>query len=296
MESKEDCLSKFRKSCDFANVKLCVKCRRNVTNRMAQEVQSQDDVFLSEELHLPEKCVLLRMGKFWVCSSCSSMTGDIPKKKIATLKLNMVRTENEKLFVPQSHQYNISRSASESQGTPSDSDNSRIPILVFMPSSVKALDLYPELNIESISSSQVLTSVYSGDVKQSDIEVYHQVQLHKYYNAQKSSDIVFGFIEDESRRFLSSVVQDTQESKIHGSDKWITVFNEDIKWRLKGYGPYFIRVVLNFPFNADEVIATNLVQDGFTVTVTMESNSEGEYLKEYWVHTGKPFSKFSLID
>ena len=281
--TKEECLSNFRKSFVFGNVKLCVKCLKNITNLMSVEVKDDSDTYQAEELHLPEKDSLRRLGKFWICTSCINVNRS-PVFKPSSLKLLMDQRINETVFVP----------VPLSQGimTGPDDDNrcndnpAELATFVLMPCSVKALDAYPQVEIEGFSSEQVLTAVYKGEVDHNDIEIYYQAQLAKYFNALKSSNIVYGHIEDADRKHLSSITPDTGESKIHGSNKWYESQQGEVMWRLKQNGNYSLHVTVDMPFQTDEVIATILIQSGLTVTTSLQSNSEGEYFKEYLVHTG----------
>ena len=154
-----------------------------------------------------------------------------------------------------------------------------------MPSSALALNLYSkDLRMEDINAKQVLTSIYKGEVTHSNMEIYHQVQLNKYLKSLRSSNIVYGYIDNEVSKTLTSVKYETQDSKIHGSNKWYTNLNEDIKWRFRQNGNYSIRVTVDMPYISDEVLATILLQEGLTVTISMESDSEGEYKKVYFVY------------
>ena len=282
--SKSEYLSEFRKSAGFGNIKLCIKCKKHVTDRMATEIKPDSPLYEEESLSSPTKKILRRLGKFWKCKSCDGIPNNTESSSI---KLKIFRhNENENLIGPGEDRDDFE----DADGQLEENGST----FVYMPCNVSAVKEFTQVN--KVNSKLVSQIIYSGEkLSLSSIEILYQAQLRKYYAAKNCSDFYYGCISTIENKILSSLKPFNQESKIHGSDAWTKVQIEDVKWRFKQNGDNCLRIEISVPFQSDEVLGTILTQKGFVVSVRMETNSDGVFEKTYMVHTGKFYSLFLRV-
>ena len=286
--TKSEGLSNFRSKCLFSNYKLCVSCKINVSESMASEIKESSELYEEKQLDSPDKQILRRQGKFWLCNGCSGSKE--VREPIVQSQLKLVPhycDEHKNIrFLPEVYQDQIETDSNLERNNNDEHDINSSPVSIFMPCSVAAVGYYSR--IPKVPAKLLEKLLYSAEeLRRETIEIIYQSQVHKYYLAKNQGDLFYGNILDPDRRILSNIEMNVQESKIHSSDSWCFVQEEDMKWRMRQLGKACLRVTVKIPDDCDEVLSTILLQQGMVVTVKMESNYCGEFVKTYWVHTSK---------
>ena len=269
MKTVEMSLNDYRNSVQYGNFKVCIKCLTNSTYSMADEVKVGSEVYEAENLSNNSKNHLLRFGKFWMCLNCKKMEDQSIKK--SNIVMDAVNVEGRTSYVP-----NLQLRES--------TDEVYLEKTVFFPKSIDAIDFCPEVN--NLKNENKLVKRINGVVP-IDIDCICQMyenQLYKYKAAKVHCNRVRGRVLPQAEKKIQIIGDCDNEFRITGSDAWYRNQVQEMICRMEQYGVFCIQVMIQFPMNSLETIATALVQEGFVVNVDKLGSPTGELRTTYWVH------------
>ena len=132
----------------------------------------------------------------------------------------------------------------------------------------KKFDLEPLMHDCLNISEDTILKIYSN-------------HLHKYYT---QSGFYKGKIVDAINRKISTKLTAPMDRFIHGSLNHEEAVIGNMHHKINQNGQLYISLIVTYPFNNDETIASYLIQKNFVVTQNMESNENSQFSGSYLVH------------
>ena len=264
----------------FANFKTCIGCLCNVT--FAEEVTKDSECVKSGSHSIENKPYLSRMGKFWLCKSCSS---EIPYTEPAPqIVMRSQLIEDKSVFLPLKQEDIENPDLNDGDFRIEDSKK----VFIIMPCSTESLKVINvKSNMRSLNGAQIQRVLYSTDeFDKTSAALLYEHQLMKYKRAVENTEHFTGKVADIQNQTLNSVQACSQEKKISGSNMWRRGKIQELDWKRTQLGKLCLRVSVKFPFDDPQSLATHLIQRGHHVSVTLQGCETGEMNRIYLVHTG----------
>ncbi len=291
--SQDSALNNFFSKTAFSNIMKCIFCKCN-------KLESESIVLSEEEVTVEDSEILRRCQKNWKCKGCLGevRTFQYPADVIP---FHSETFDTKVLFSPiEDVQNNVdpSDSVGENQDEASvgevvevDDEVTNASVVldkkinVSFPCSVKSLCVSQNNLPRSVQDIMLLT--YSGKIfNKKDIQAFHLNQLLKYKQVESTGDRFLGKIRSHEERTLSGVIKQANDGVIHGSYNWKDARISDVNMMLKQIGEMAFTIEFRNNLNAQEVVASSLIQRGAVVTVSHEGNSDLQQERKYFVHTG----------
>ena len=286
-------LQNHRRETSLGNYRKCARCFSYYTEAGSVIINEEDD----EYSHLKEQPNLRRMSKFSLCLNCSRLSNNAmaPVRDFSQL-MSLKKEGRGKIYFLKTRQDadREERSDEDSQGeviTP-DLDDGPVgaqfigkAITVMFPTSTGCL--IPENDhIKLKDASLVQQTIYKcEEVSLQSVAIIYANQISKYRNVVDYCSRFIADIGDADNRTLSNITNLPDDSQIRGSDKWHEHQNSNNNKRFLQNGQSSFRIEIRVPLDNIETIATNLLIDGFCLTVTYEGSDSNVEETRYLVHT-----------
>ena len=261
----------------FSNFKTCIGCLCNVTS--AEEVTNDSDCVKSGSYSIENKSYLSRMGKFWLCNSCSSEIPYSEPRPQIVMRSQLIDEKSVFLPVIQEDMGNLDLDF--------QTEDSK-KIFIIMPCSTESLKVInADSNMRSLNGAQIQRVLYSTEAfDDNSAALLYEHQLLKYKRAVENTEHFTGKVADIQNQTLSAVQACSQEKRIVGSDSWRRGKIQELNWKRAQLGKLCLKVSVMFPFDDSQSLATHLIQRGHHVSVTLQGCETGEMNRTYFVHTG----------
>ena len=291
--SEKEAIKVYRTETSLGNYVKCIKCKANLIKSSTVIVDEEDEEFS----YLKESPELRRMSKFSMCVNCSKnqveegVGGDLAGIDPAFDYGSFIKSHSVvggKIYSPFVVEDQEALPLNESSGSQSSQNDEQIggvsfKTTVMFPTNLGCL--LPDNDKVKPRSSDVSHTIYKcQEVSLNDIGILYFNQVSKYRAALQSSKIFTGEIGDHGNKTLSNLMAVSDEFKIRGSDKWVEHQSSNLEKRFKQMGQTAFRVEVEIPLDNKETFATNLLIEGFCITVSFEGNDCNDIETKYWVH------------
>ena len=285
--SQDSALNNFLSKTAFSNIVKCIYCKCN-------KFESEALVLVEDDINAEEIGNLRRCQKIWKCKSCSDHEREFQYSK-DVIPFHSKSFEDKVLFIPNAIEQNSLLEDSEDEegviGQEVEEEDQvdatvvhEKKITVSFPCSIGSLSVTNRNLPHSVRD--ILMLVYRGLVfSKKDVEMLYLNQLLKYKQVELTGDRYLGKLKSNEDRTLSSVIKQANDGVIQGSHKWKEGRIDEITMMLKQTGEMAFTVEFTNPLNADEVVASSLVQTGRVVSVSHEGNGDLQQDRKYFVHT-----------
>ena len=294
--SENEALLNHRRNTALGNYRKCIDCRGNFTESSTIGVD-EDQVEFSFLKDMPE---LRRMSKFSICVPChkkreSGDTENAQAERDFSSFMTVHNINNSVIYSPIIDEPEPAEDIEFENSDLQDDEPGGTKLMVMFPSNFGCLF---QGNDHGKPSPAVLSrALYKcEEVSLQDVGILYNNQINKYRTVVENNDRFTGVIQDHENRILSNLVQKPDDSGIRGSDKWFEYQSESFKRRFYQLGQTAFRVEVEFPVRNIETIATNLLIDGFSITLSFEGDDCNEVETKYWVHLGHNASTLCTED
>ena len=276
-KSTASSLNDYITSIMLSNYKLCIICHSNFGEYSAREVKKHDDLFEKLKLDDSSEKYLRRFEKFFVCNQCENDSEDRNEESFEqSLKLSEASTENHIKFFPD-----------EELGTLASQSVTEPMISLMVPTNLDSLGSVEQLH-KVKGRNDVLRKIYeSGNVTRSTISAIYENEVSKYKKMKEAEDKYVAVVKDFVTKELSDVEKLNNSSRITCSDGWFAQQKNEMNFRRDQFGSFHITVKIDLPPGSFDVMATNLIQEGFVVSIDKQGSSNGEFKLLYSVHDHK---------
>ena len=298
--SENEALLNHRRETALGNYRKCIDCRGNFTESSTIDVD-EEQVEYSYLKDMPE---LRRMSKFSICSFCQKRreSGDkehAPAEGDFSSFMTAHRINNGLIYSPIIDEFeppdNIEQ-IDDNSGLQDDGP-AGIKLMVMFPSNLGCLFQGNDHGKPKPSPAALSNALYKcEEVSLKDVGILYNNQISKYRTVVKNNDRFTGVIQDHENKILSNLKQKPDVSEIRGSDKWFENQTGSFKKRFYQLGQTAFRVEIELPVSNNETIATNLLIDGLSISLSFEGDDCNEVETKYWVHLGHNASNLCTED
>jgi hypothetical protein len=268
-------LNDHRDNVMLSNFKLCVVCKSNFGMLSAREIRPNEDLFENLELGLSSKQCLRRFQKFFLCNGCERKM-DEPREIVNfedQLKLGEISSGDQIKFVP-----------AEVAGDLGPQSVTEARISLMFPTNMDALDTIKQLHKVKGRGDHVGMIYKTENKTRETIFALYENEISKYKKEKESEEIFVASVKDPVTKELGNVDKLSSCRRIPFSEDWFVQQKNDIKFMIDQLGSYSVAFKLCLPQVCPEVIATCLIQDGYTVSVDQQGSANGEVKLLYKVH------------
>ena len=288
--TESEAIKNHRRETALANYCKCFQCLSNYTESGSIIVNEEDDEFS----HLKEKPELRRMAKFSMCVNCSrslnnGAEAEAPVQDCSNLmcvkstdrgNIYFLKTEDNEESTEEESASSLCEEASDANEDELDKDSKT----VMFPTNTGCLIPDNEHIKYKVASLVPVIINKCEEVTVDDVGVLYCNQISKYRNIKNFSTRFCGDIGDIENKTLSNIKELLDDSQIRGSDKWYEHQTSNISQFFVEFGQSAFRVEIKVPLKNTESIATNLLIDGFCLTVSFEGGESNDEDTKYVVH------------
>ena len=285
--SLKEALLNHRRVTALGNYRKCVDCHGNFTESSTIDIDEEQ----AEYNYLVERPELRRMSKFSICVSCQKKRengGDadnVPAERDFSSSMNVHLNNNGVIYSPVIDEF-VLADAVDTVGDDSDRTVEEPDLMMVMfPTNIGCI-LQGNDKGKPSPSAVSLVLYKCEEVSLHGVGVLYNNQVSKYRSVINNKERFTGTIQDVENKVLSNLKHQPDDSVIRGSDKWCEHQTEACEKRFYQFGQTAFRVEVEIPVENIETIATNLLIDGFCITLSFEGDDCNEIDTKYWVHLG----------
>ena len=277
----------------------CINCLANYTEAGSVIVNEEE----AEFSYLKGKPELRRMSKFSMCVNCSRTINSQVESPVQDFSKNMSikYMDGGKIYFLQTAETDIGEASSEEDGDSSPANSAHVTVdgqenqeeteavvntktSVMFPTNTGCLiQENNHMNFNVGSLVQVVVNKCE-EVSLNDVGILYFNQITKYRNVVNYNKRFVGEIENAESKILSNLKDLADDSQIRSSDKWCEHQSGNNVKRFVHYGRSAFLLEIKIPLDNVETLATNLLIDGFCLTVSFEGDDCNEEETRYLVH------------
>ena len=284
--TEKEALRNHRQETALGNFRKCISCKANYLESAVILVDEEEEEFS----YLKELPDLRRMSKFSICVICQNTRENGEAGMIGDQEFGSKMICHQ---VGDGHIYSLKIEDEDEvdlgvgdNGQLFDEDAGNLKKMVMFPSNISCLNDGNNVVAKPRELSLAVALYKCEEFTINDCGILYFNQISKYRNIVNYNKRFTGDIQDQDNRVLSNLQQCPDDSQIRGSDKWLEHQSENLKKRFVQLGQSAFRVEMKMPKDNVETIATDLLIDGVSLTVSFEGDDSNETETKYLVHLG----------